>query len=132
MGGFDSENYEIERHFVKSLDGKVKVPVSLAFRKDLFKTNETNSCLLYGYGSYGISIDPAFRSNWVTYMDRGFVVAIAHIRGGGDCGKTWYEDGKFLKKKNTFEDFVAAAEYLVQKGITEPKYLVNYIPKRGM
>ena len=125
MGGFNSENYVIERHYALSKDGKVKVPISLAYRKNLFKANETNACLLYGYGSYGISIDPNFRPNWVTYMDRGFVVAIAHIRGGGDCGKTWYEDGKFLHKRNTFEDFVASAEYLVSKGITEPKHLVS-------
>ena len=121
--GYNPEDYVIERH--TAMNKGVPVPISLAYRRDRFvkKRPEGNPCLLYGYGSYGISIDPGFKQTWASYLNRGIVVAIAHIRGGGDCGKTHYEDGKFLRKRNTFEDFVAAADYLVEAGYADPKHL---------
>jgi oligopeptidase B len=95
----------------KAKDGK-SVPITLIFKPDLVNANAPNKLFLYGYGSYGISIDPVFRSELLSYVDRGVVYAIVHIRGGGDLGRGWYEDGKFLNKKNTFDDFIAAGDYL--------------------
>ncbi|MBI3665083.1 MAG: S9 family peptidase, partial [Acidobacteria bacterium] len=85
-----------------------------------------NPLMLYGYGSYGLSMDPAFSSNRLSLLDRGFVYAIAHIRGGGEMGRLWYEDGKLLKKKNTFTDFIACAEHLIAQKYTSPDRLVIY------
>ncbi len=111
LGGFDKTRYATERVWVTARDG-VKVPVSVAYRKD---TPRDGTAPLYqhGYGSYGYSSDPSFRSDWVSLLDRGFVVAIAHIRGGQELGRAWYEDGKLLKKKNTFTDFVDVTKALV-------------------
>lgn len=121
-GGYDGSRYVSERLMAPSHDG-VQVPISIVYRRDL-KKEGPQPLLLYGYGSYGISIDPTFSSNRLSLLDRGFVFAIAHIRGGGDLGRPWYLDGKFLKKMNTFHDFIACAEFLIQRGLTSPEKLV--------
>jgi oligopeptidase B len=121
LGTFNSDDYVSERVWATAADG-TKVPVSLVYRKD--RPEEPGPALLYGYGSYEISIDPTFSSLRLSLLDRGFVFAIAHIRGGGDLGRAWYENGKFLHKKNTFTDFVTCAEHLVEKGYTTPDQLV--------
>lgn len=113
LGGFDSANYQTERTWVRVRDG-VKVPVSLVYRKG-FTKDGTAPLFQYGYGSYGYSTDPVFRATIVSLLDRGFVYAIAHVRGGQEMGRSWYEDGKKLKKKNTFNDFVDVTEALVQQ-----------------
>jgi len=118
LGGFDASNYEAERLAATAGDG-VQVPISLVYRKGLTKNGE-NPLLLYGYGSYGYSTDPDFNSAVLSLLDRGFVFAIAHIRGGQEMGRAWYEDGKLLKKKNTFTDFIACAEHLIAAGYTKP------------
>ena len=117
--GHNPEEYTTERVLAKSHDG-VMVPVTLLYRKNLVRDG-SSPCLLYGYGSYGYPIDPSFRSTVYNYVDRGFIYAVAHIRGGGLLGERWYEDGKLLKKKNTFKDFIAAADYLVNEKYTSPK-----------
>jgi oligopeptidase B len=111
LGGFDKNNYQSERIYVTARDG-VKVPVSIVYHKDT-KIDGTAPCLLYGYGSYGSSMDPYFSATRLSLLDRGFVYAIAHIRGGQEMGRHWYEDGKLLNKKNTFNDFVDCGEYLI-------------------
>ncbi len=121
-GGYNPDNYTVERFFVKAKDG-AQVPVSLMYKKGL-KKDGNNPTLLYGYGSYGISMDPTFNQQRVSLLDRGFVYAIAHIRGGGEMGKEWYENGKFLKKKNTFTDFISCAEYLIAQQYTSTPKLV--------
>ena len=121
LGGYNPADYQSERVFAVSHDG-VKVPVSLVYRKGMIK-NSGNPLLLYGYGSYGISVDPYFSSARLSLLQRGFIFAIAHIRGGGELGRPWYEDGKFLKKKNTFRDFIAAAEHLIGEKYTAPETL---------
>lgn len=114
LGGYDKNNYQMERIFAKANDG-VEVPVSLVYKKGL-KKDGTAPLLLYGYGAYGVCTDADFDSNTISLLDRGFVYAIAHIRGGGELGRTWYEDGRLLNKKNTFSDFISCAEYLVNHG----------------
>ena len=114
LGGFDAKNYVTERVWVTAKDG-VRVPVSLVYRKG-FTKNGTAPLLQYGYGSYGLSMDPNFRSSVVSLLDRGFVFALAHIRGGEEMGRAWYETGKKLNKKNTFDDFIAVTETLVREG----------------
>lgn len=121
LGGYDRTEYVSERLVATSADG-TKVPISVVYKKGL-ETNGQNPCLLYGYGSYGITVDPAFNSNRFSLLDRGFIFAIAHIRGGGAMGRKWYLDGKFLKKKHTFEDFIACAEHLIQLGYTQSQKL---------
>ncbi len=118
---FSPDNYISERHYAKARDG-VKVPISLVYKKGI-EMNGNNPVLLYGYGSYGNSIDPYFSSVRLSLLDRGFVFAIAHIRGGQELGREWYEDGKLLKKKNTFYDFIDCGEYLIEKGFTKPAHL---------
>jgi oligopeptidase B len=118
VGDFDPENYVTERHFATARDG-TKVPISLVYRKGLEKDGD-NPLLLYGYGSYGSSMDPSFRSDRLSLLDRGFVFAIPHIRGGSEMGRWWYEDGKLLKKKNTFYDFIDCGDYLVEQKFTSP------------
>jgi oligopeptidase B len=118
LGGFDKKNYHSERIQVKVRDG-IEVPISLVYRKDLYKKGE-NPCILYGYGSYGATIDPVFSSARLSMIDRGFVFAIAHVRGGQINGRQWYEDGKLLKKKNTFYDFVDCSKELLKKGYSKP------------
>ncbi|MBL7794285.1 MAG: S9 family peptidase [Saprospiraceae bacterium] len=112
LGGFDAANYVSERIFVTARDG-AKVPVSIVYRKG-YKKDGKAPLLLYGYGSYGASMEPYFSSTRLSLLDRGFGYAIAHIRGGQEMGRQWYDDGKLLKKKNTFTDFIDCAEYLVK------------------
>ena len=114
LGGYDPANYVAERIWAKARDG-AWIPVSLAYRKD-FKRDGTAALYQYGYGSYGSSIDPRFSTPRFSLIDRGFVYAIAHVRGGEEMGRDWYEDGKLLKKKNTFTDFIDVTEYLVKYG----------------
>ena len=116
LGGFDPAMYTSQRIVATAKDG-TKVPISLVYRKGLVRDGR-NPCLLYGYGSYGASMDPRFSSNRLSLLDRGFVYAIAHIRGGSDMGRPWYENGKLLKKKNTFTDFIACAEHVIAEGFT--------------
>lgn len=114
--GHDPKQYTVERIFVKT-DG-VEVPITILYKNDLFKHDGSNPLYLYGYGSYGISIPPVFKNTAITLANRGFVYAIAHIRGGDDLGYDWYESAKFLNKKRTFADFIAAADELVNKKYT--------------
>ena len=123
LGGYDPKEYISEALTAVAADG-TRVPISLVYRKSLRKPGTPQPMLLYGYGSYGIPMDPWFRSTRVSLLDRGMVFAIAHIRGGGDRGKTWYDDGKLMRKKNTFTDFVAVAESLVRRKYTAPDRLV--------
>jgi oligopeptidase B len=111
LGGFDTANYRTERLWATARDG-VKVPVSLVYRKG-FRKDGTAPLYQYGYGSYGSSSDPRFRSNIISLLDRGFVFAIAHIRGGQEMGRAWYDDGKLLRKRNTFIDFIDVTRFLV-------------------
>ncbi|PZQ95099.1 MAG: oligopeptidase B [Aeromonas media] len=119
VAGFVPAQYASERLWITARDG-VAVPVSLVYRKDKFKKAGggagTNPLLVYGYGSYGASMDPDFSSSRLSLLDRGFVYAIAHIRGGEELGRTWYEEGKLLKKQNTFNDFIDVTEALVAQG----------------
>jgi len=122
LGGYEPGNYEAERVYAKATDGTI-IPISLVHKKGFIK--DGNSPLhLYAYGSYGISSDIDFDSTRLSLLNRGFTFAIAHIRGGGDMGKQWYEDGKFLKKKNTFTDFIACAEHLINEKYTSKDKLV--------
>lgn len=116
LGGFDSRNYQTERLSAPARD-RVRVPISLVYRKEM-KKDGSRPLLLYGYGSYGSSTDAAFNAPMISLLDRGFIYAIAHIRGGQEMGRGWYEDGKLLKKKNTFTDFIDCAEFLVREGYT--------------
>ncbi|MEZ4846347.1 MAG: S9 family peptidase [Bdellovibrionota bacterium] len=112
--GYNADDYITERVFAPSRDGKTQIPMSLIYKKGLSK-NGAAPAFLYGYGSYGISRDPYFTPSIFSLLDRGFVYAIAHIRGGGDCGRTWYNDGKFLKKENTFFDFIDCGKFLIDQ-----------------
>ncbi|MDP9113023.1 MAG: S9 family peptidase [Acidobacteriota bacterium] len=116
LGGYDPQNYQSERIYAG------EVPISLVYKKGFVRDGPA-PLLLYGYGSYGISIDPSFSSDRLSLLDRGFVYAIAHIRGGMDLGKPWHEAGRLLQKKNTFTDFIAAAEKLVAEKYTSPARL---------
>ncbi len=119
LGGFDSADYRTERLRAVASDG-TEVPVSVVYRSDLRPAEGGSPLLLYGYGSYGASMDAGFSSLRLSLLDRGFVYAIAHIRGGEEMGRSWYEDGKLLNKKNTFTDFIAAAEHLAAEGYADP------------
>ena len=121
LGGYDLTAYEVERVYAFASDG-TQVPISLAYKKGAKTGN--NPCWLDGYGSYGHVMSPGFSSSRISLLDRGFVFAIAHIRGGGDGGRLWYENGKYLLKKNTFTDFIACAEHLVQEGYSAKDKLV--------
>jgi len=121
-GKFDSDNYVSERLFALSRDGKTKIPISLVYRKGLQK-NGKRPLLLNGYGSYGYNSDPYFSSVRLSLLDRGFIFAIAHIRGGQEMGRYWYEDGKLLKKKNTFYDFIDCGKYLIENNFTSSEHL---------
>lgn len=120
-GKFDATNYTSERIMVKARDG-AKVPVSIVYRKDT-ELNGESPLLLYAYGSYGSSMDPYFSSTRLSLLDRGFVYAIAHIRGGQEMGRHWYEDGKLFNKMNTFTDYIDCGEYLVENGYTSPDHM---------
>ena len=113
LGGFDKNNYQSERIYAVARDGE-KVPISIVYRKG-FKKDGSQPLLLYAYGSYGASMDPSFRSTRLSLLDRGFAFAIAHIRGGQEMGRDWYENGKLLKKKNTFTDFIDCGEHLIRE-----------------
>lgn len=120
--GFEPSLYTTDRLWVPA-GGGVKVPVSIVYRTERFTHDGKNPLLLYAYGSYGANSDPYFNSSVISLLDRGFIFAIAHIRGGQELGRPWYDDGKVLKKKNTFEDFVASAQYLVDERYTSPDRL---------
>lgn len=122
MGGdFKVENYESERIWATARDG-TKVPISLVYRKGMTR-NGDNPTLLYAYGSYGSSMDASFSSTRLSLLDRGFIFAIAHIRGGQELGRQWYEDGKLLNKKNTFFDFIDCGKFLIDEGYTSSEHL---------
>jgi oligopeptidase B len=122
LGDYDPTRYITERRWARAADG-TDVPMSIVCRKDLARDGSA-PCLLYGYGSYEYSIDPVFSSLRLSLLDRGFVFVIAHVRGGGELGRRWYEDGKLLAKPNTFTDFVACARSLVDDRWTSPDRLV--------
>jgi oligopeptidase B len=124
VGGYDPARYQSER-LLAVAPGGVRVPISLVYKRGL-KRDGGNPLLLYGYGAYGHSTDPAFSSNRLSLLDRGFVFAIAHVRGGKEMGRAWYEQGKLLNKKNTFDDFIACAEHLIHHGYTSPRKLAIY------
>lgn len=121
LGDFNKENYTSERIWVTARDG-VKIPVSLVYRKDT-PINSNTPLLQYAYGSYGYSMDPYFSTSRLTLLDRGFVYAIAHIRGGQELGRSWYEDGKMLTKKNSFNDFVDISRDLIKNNYTSAEHL---------
>jgi oligopeptidase B len=121
LGGFDKENYVSERFFVTVRDG-AKVPVSIVYRKDT-KLDGTAPLLQYSYGSYGYSTDATFGSGRLSLLDRGFVYAIAHIRGGQEMGREWYENGKMFKKMNTFNDFIDCSDFLIKNKYCSPEKL---------
>ena len=116
VGGYNASMYVTERHYAPSRDG-VKIPISLVYKKGMKKDGKS-PLLLYGYGSYGANIDPYFSSVRLSLLDRGFVYAIAHIRGSQTMGRQWYEDGKMFNKKNTFYDFIDCGEYLINQQYT--------------
>ena len=116
---FSSAAYTSERVMIKAQDG-ANIPVSLVYRNDMFKKDGTNPLYQYAYGSYGATIEPTFRSSWLSLVDRGFVVAIAHIRGGQMLGRQWYEDGKMHSKINTFTDFIDVSKGLIEKQYADP------------
>ncbi|WP_159280785.1 S9 family peptidase [Tenacibaculum maritimum] len=120
-GKFDKQNYTSKRIWAQARDGK-KVAISLVYRKDL-QINENTPVLQYAYGSYGYTIPDGFSTTRLSLLDRGFIYALAHIRGSQYLGRDWYEDGKMLFKKNTFTDFVDCSKYLIEKGYTSPKHL---------
>jgi oligopeptidase B len=122
LGSFDKNNYVTERIYATAADG-VKIPISIVYRKD-FKKDGTHPLYQYAYGSYGASIDPYFSSTRLTLLDRGFAFAICHIRGGQEMGRAWYDNGKLLKKKNTFTDFIACSEFLLKEQYTSKDKLV--------
>lgn len=121
LGDFNKDNYETKRIFASAMDG-TKIPMSIVYRKGMEK-NGTNPVLLYGYGSYGYTLDPRFNLSVLPLLDRGFVYAIAHIRGSQINGRAWYEDGKLLNKMNTFTDFNDCAKYLIEENYTKPEKL---------
>jgi oligopeptidase B len=121
VGGYDPKEYVTERLYATARDS-TKVPISLVYKKG-FEKNGKAALLLYGYGSYGNSLDASFSANRLSLLNRGFVYAIAHIRGGQEMGRLWYEDGKMMKKKNTFTDFIDCAQYLVDQQYTTSQHL---------
>jgi len=121
-GGFNKQNYQSERLFATASDG-TRIPLSMVYRKGT-KLDGSAPLLLYGYGSYGISIAPTFSSNRLSLLDRGVIYVIAHIRGGGELGEEWREQGRMMKKMNTFTDFIACAEHLVKNQYTSSDRLV--------
>jgi oligopeptidase B len=121
-GGYDKSAYRSERVHAVAKDG-TEVPISLVYRRGL-ERDGSNPLLLYGYGAYGTSVEPEFWSGRLSLLDRGFIYAIAHVRGGSELGREWYEDGKMLAKMNTFTDFIACAEHLIKQGYTSSDKLV--------
>jgi oligopeptidase B len=121
LGGFDKNDYVTERVYATARDG-VKIPVSIVYKKGI-KKDGIAPLLLYGYGSYGASMDASFNSAVLSLLNRGFIYAIAHIRGGQEMGRQWYEDGKMMKKKNTFTDFVDCGKFLIKEKYTSKGHL---------
>ncbi len=121
VGGYNRDNYVTERLYATAKDG-TSVPVSVVYKKG-FEKNGLSPLLLYGYGAYGIVMDAAFNSSRLSLLDRGFAFAIAHIRGGEEMGREWYENGKMFKKKNTFTDFIDCAEFLIKEKYTSKQHL---------
>lgn len=122
LGEFNSDDYKSERIFVTSRDNQ-QVPVSLVYKKSLYQQDGTNPLLQYGYGAYGITIDPNFSPHTLSLLNRGFVYAIAHVRGSEMLGRQWYENGKKAHKQNTFNDFIDISKYLVDEKIAHPQKL---------
>ena len=122
LGGYKSEQYESKRIYATAIDG-TKIPISMVYKKGINRSGK-NHLLLTGYGAYGGSSDPYFSSNRLSLLDRGFIYAIAHVRGGGEMGRYWYEQGKMLNKMNTFTDFIACAEHLIEQKFTSRQGLV--------
>jgi oligopeptidase B len=120
-GNFDKNNYNEERIWATATDG-TKVPISIIYKKGMIK-NGKNPLLQYAYGSYGYSMEDTFSTSRLSLLDRGFIFAIAHIRGGEELGRTWYEDGKLMKKKNTFTDFIDCSKFLIEQKFTSPQHL---------
>jgi oligopeptidase B len=116
---YNPNEYITKRIYAKALDGK-EVPISIVYKQSLYNPGQ-NPCLVYGYGSYGVIIDPYFSGSRLSLLDRGFVFAIVHTRGGEDLGRDWYEDGKLLNKKNTFTDFIAASKFLIEQKYAHEK-----------
>jgi oligopeptidase B len=123
LGGYDPDEYASEALTAKAADG-TSIPISVVYRKSLRTKGKPQPVLLYGYGAYGFPLDPYFSSRRLSMLDRGMIYAIAHVRGGGDRGKLWYDAGRLLEKKNSFTDFVACAEHLVKRKYTAPDRLV--------
>lgn len=121
VGGYEPDDYFTERLWAEAIDG-TRIPLSVVYKKGL-KRDGSNPLLLYGYGSYGASMDPYFSSVRLSLLDRGFVFALAHIRGGEELGRDWYENGKLLKKMNTFTDFIDCAQHLIEKNYTSSEKL---------
>ncbi|GAB3646432.1 oligopeptidase B [Echinicola sediminis] len=122
VGGYDPEDYKSERIWAKASDGTL-IPISLVYKKSTFSKDGNSPLLQYAYGSYGFSTDALFSTNRLSLLDRGFVFAIAHIRGGQEMGRHWYENGKMLHKKNTFTDFISCSEHLIAEKYTSPDRL---------
>ncbi len=120
-GKFDKNNYTEKRIFATATDG-TKIPISMVYKNGI-KLFGKNPFLLYAYGSYGLNIDPYFSTTRLSLLDRGFIFAIAHVRGGEDLGRNWYEDGKLLKKKNTFTDFIDCSKFVISEKYTSPEHL---------
>lgn len=121
LGDFSKENYTEQRVWATAQDG-TQIPISMVYKKGM-QLNGKNPLLLYAYGSYGASMEPYFSTVRLSLLDRGFIYAIAHIRGGEDLGRNWYEEGKLLNKKNTFTDFIDCASYLIDQGFTSAQHL---------
>jgi oligopeptidase B len=122
LGGYDKNQYTLDRIYATASDG-VKIPISIVYKKGMV-LNGQNPFFLYGYGSYGLTIDPYFNSTRLSLLDRGFVFAIAHVRGSGEMGRAWYEDGKLMNKRHTFTDFISCAQYVIGQKYTNPEKLV--------
>jgi len=122
--GYDKSEFISQRIYATAPDG-TQIPISIAYKKDL-KLDGTNPTLLHGYGAYGAVLDAEFTPNRLSLLERGFIYAIAHIRGGSDMGRAWYENGKVLQKKNSFTDFIACAEHLMKAGFTSKEKLAIY------
>lgn len=122
LGGYNPSNYETKRLWATANDGE-KIPISIVHKKGL-KLDSQNPLLLYAYGAYGYSQNPIFDSNLLSLLDRGFVYAIAHVRGGQEMGRRWYENGKMLNKMNTFNDFISCTEFLIDQGYSSPEKII--------
>ena len=124
LGGYNPNDYVSERLYAEARDGTM-VPISVVYKKG-FRKDGSQPLLLYGYGSYGYSIESTFRSSRLSLLDRGFAFAVAHIRGGEEMGRHWYEDGKLLNKKNTFFDFIDVADFLIEENYTSNENIFAY------